>query len=329
MERIIINNFFNDVIFKQVEYKDGYVIYAAELSSRFSNGTKNYALALVPEHLGILKEAFLDELFWVNVQTRNMKQRYNGYAPIKGIWKPSMKQGENIMFDLIGRSQENNTFVARGFPKLKMELLCDPKKKSIYQYNLTINLLAALLTYKCSLIYEPDNIPFEPRVKISRAPPLYSYSPNDLTAKGCIGDECHIQNKYVGNNELLEEFPTAMGSTEYQMIPTDYTNLLLPSASSLQKNKDATNFSSGVSMRYKDDLIKGKNMFNKNHIFQTKEQLQRNDIIDESGDIRGGSVIPLPNFSLQPDQVIQPKRYYNNRGLKLSEEDMLRSKKRF
>lgn len=336
MERIIINNFFNEIIFKKVEVKDFYVIYAAELSSRFSNGTKNYVLALVPEHLGILREAYLDELEWVNLQTRTMSaKKYQGYTPAKSIWKPSMQKGENIMFDIVDRNFENNTFIARGYPKMKMELLCDPKKKSIYQYNATINLLAALLTYKCSIILDLDFTPIEPKVKVSRVPPLSSSPP----LKGCIGDECFRQDKYVefshiqdaGENDII--YPTAMKSMEYMSIPTNYDGLLLP----VVNNKDKTNFSGGgVNMRFKDNLINGKSNYNPNNIFKTKSQLQRNDYIDDGGNIRGNTVIPLPKIPApEPDQVLHPRNQnvftspFPSKGVKLSQDDHMKIKNRF
>lgn len=326
MEKIIINNFFNDVIFKKVEVKDFYAIYAAELSSRFGNGTKNYVLAIVPEHLGILREAYLDELEWINLQTRNMNaKKYQGYAPAKTIWKPSIQKGENIMFDITGRNFENNSFVARGYPKMRMELLCDPKKKTIYQYGASINLLAALLTYKCSIILDLDFTPFEPRVKVSRVPPLTQSIP----LRGCIGDECFRQDKYVDFDNIdAEEYPTAMKSMEYMSIPTDYNSLLLP----VVNNKDKTNFSSGgVNMRFKDNLISGKSNLNPNNIFKTKSQLQRNDYIGD-GNIRGNTVIPLPQ--IQPDQVFRKNNNivvspFPSKGVKLTQEDNMRIKNRF
>lgn len=335
MERIIINNFFNDIIFKKVEVKDLYVIYAAELSSRFSNGTKNYVLALVPEHLGILREAYLDELEWVNFQTRNMNaKKYQGYTPAKSIWKPSMQKGENIMFDIIGRNSENNTFVARGYPKMKMELLCDPKKNTIHQYNATINLLAALLTYKCSIILDLDFIPIEPKIKVSRIPPLQQTS----SLRGCIGDECFIQDKYVEFNNIHTNsddinYPVATKSMEYMSIPTNYNSLLLPT----QINRDSTNFSKGaVNMRFKDNLIEGKSNYNPNNIFKTKSQLQRNDYIDDVGNIRGNTIIPLPKIPApEPDQIVQIRNQsiftspFLSKGVKLSQEDNMKIKNRF
>ena len=194
--------------------------------------------------------------------------------------------------------------------------------------------MAALLTYKCSIILDLDYTPIEPHIKVSRVPPLSSSPP----LRGCIGNECFRQDKYVEIDHIQDEgdeimYPTSTKSMDYMSIPTNYNSLLLPVVS----NRDKTNFSGGgVNMRFKDNLINGKSNYNPNNIFKTKSQLQRNDYIDGNSNIRGNTVIPLPKIPApEPDQVLNLRNQsiftspFPSKGVKLSQEDQLKIKNRF
>lgn len=144
----LLNAYFDKLVFLKVEQKEGFTIYAASITSSYGDGKKTYALAFVPVHMAILDKGYLRDLHWQNFQTRVLS---NGWKIQAQRW--DMRQIKGLatpMFNLVERNEARTKYVCESAP-LEMLLLHDPKKKSQYQYHNRINLLAALVTFKCIL----------------------------------------------------------------------------------------------------------------------------------------------------------------------------------
>ncbi len=135
------------VLHKTSNYFEGYVLYAARVTSPFDTTGREHVIAAVPEHLAILPSAHLSDLAWANLQTRSLT---NGYGLKKVTWHPS-RSTTSFMFQAIDRSPGSTKYV---FENLEMILLHDPKKKSVmgpslYQYPASMASMAALGTFRC------------------------------------------------------------------------------------------------------------------------------------------------------------------------------------
>lgn len=142
----IINLYFGKIVFQKVDLREDHAIYVAALSSSYQDGKKQYAMAFVPNHLAVLSRAYLSDLSWVNLQTRTMTTA-NGYKMPPQRWEIP-KGLPTPMFTIIDRTENKSSYLSDELP-LEMILIHDPKKKSKYQYHSHMNLLAALVTFKC------------------------------------------------------------------------------------------------------------------------------------------------------------------------------------
>lgn len=159
MEASIVNAYFPDLIFQKVEIKDQVTIYAACISGDLGGGGKNYALALVPNHLALVGKSRLVDLLWICFQTRNLK----GYKLPLQKWTLPSSGVQNIMFHLTSRGVGSSDYMAENGLPFEMTLLHNPKNKSKYQYHERMNLVASLATFQCSIMFlrpeEPSLLP--------------------------------------------------------------------------------------------------------------------------------------------------------------------------
>lgn len=151
----ILNSYFGDLLFIKIEKKENFTVYAAAISSSYGDGKKQYALAFIPSHMAILDKGYLRDLHWQNLQTRTLS---NGYKLPNQKWTIA-KHLPTPMFDIVERNEAKSKYLCESEP-LEMILLHDPKKKSIYQYHNRMNLMAALVTFKCviSLLEDPKRV---------------------------------------------------------------------------------------------------------------------------------------------------------------------------
>lgn len=148
----LINEYFKNVEFIKVGNKDNYSVYAAKFKNMTMSDKKDYVLLFVPSHLGILSKSTIDKLHWVNIQTRQLNQstypmlnNNNGFT-----WNYS-KDIPNPVFNIVERSFKTSVYESPLLPDIKLELIHDPMKKTIYQYYSKMTLLAALSTMNCSI----------------------------------------------------------------------------------------------------------------------------------------------------------------------------------
>jgi len=211
----ILNSYFGDLLFIKVEKKENFTVYAAAISSSYGDGKKQYALAFIPSHMAILDKGFLRDLHWQNLQTRTLT---NGYKLQNQKWNIA-RHLPTPMFDVVERNEAKSRYLCESEP-LEMILLHDPKKKTIYQYHNRMNLMAALVTFKCviSLIEEPktvSNLPYSnvaagiPINSLAVRMPTYSTQNTTLTNGG-----------YVFNDSLSFSDPQH-GSANYSRLSLD------------------------------------------------------------------------------------------------------------
>lgn len=144
----LINAYFDRLLFTKVDQKEGFTIYAAAIASSYGDGKKTYALAFVPVHMAILSKGYLKDFHWQNFQLRSLS---NGWKLAPQRWDTRQMKGlETPMFRIVDRNETRTKYICETAP-LEMLLLHDPKKKSNYQYGDRINLVAALITFRCVL----------------------------------------------------------------------------------------------------------------------------------------------------------------------------------
>lgn len=158
----IINAYLSGLLFTKVESKDGYAIYAALLSGALGADQKQYFLLFVPEHLAIASKCKAGEIPWKSMQARQIKYGYDKL--VKQHW--DIKKLPNPIFRAEERTDRYTKYFSEdGFP-LEMILINDIRRKSKYQYNERMNLIAAINTWQC-VISESNEIKMEPVSDIS------------------------------------------------------------------------------------------------------------------------------------------------------------------
>ena len=155
----LVNEYFKDLVFKNVETKNGFCIYAAKINSRLAGGYKRYVLLFVPTALSFKTQDHIYNLEWENLQTRTIIHNYNINSQkwdgmnggvqnildnLRGIG------GEIPIFEVDQRTDKSTSYhVPDG--SVNVELLHDPKKKTIYQYNNKMNMEGILSTFNSSI----------------------------------------------------------------------------------------------------------------------------------------------------------------------------------
>ena len=142
----IINEYFQNIVFQKVEHKENFIIYAANVRSSYGSADKTFALAFVPTHLAIMDRATLHDLNWSNLQTRLLP---NGYPLQPQRWDIPPKSPA-VMFKIVDRNAQRSKYVVDGpHGDVEMVLIHDPKKNTMYQYHNTMNIIAALMSFRC------------------------------------------------------------------------------------------------------------------------------------------------------------------------------------
>src|SRR5271166_4181550 len=120
----LINQYFDGIIFTKVELKEEYTLYVALLN----HGNNKFAIALVRNHLAILRQAELKDLTWACIQTRTLAKRYN-------LKSQTMKRTKlpTPLFQESERTDNSVKYHSQECP-LEILLINDPKKKGVYQY---------------------------------------------------------------------------------------------------------------------------------------------------------------------------------------------------
>ena len=143
-----INEYFDGLIFTNVEIKETHTIYAAKIVSSYANNQQMFILAMVPSHLAINKTAYIRDLPWECIQTRLL----NKYLKLKEqTWKPSVNI-QTFIFNNVKRDPGYSTYASNDIP-FELLLIHDPRKKSVYQYYDKMNLLASFNTWRSVLTY--------------------------------------------------------------------------------------------------------------------------------------------------------------------------------
>lgn len=150
MESDILNSYFEGIIFSKVNVTEEFTIYAALVN----HGSDKFVLAMVRNHLSLLREAKLSELQWECLQTRTLTKKYK--LPSQSM--PRIK-GAPPLFEEVSRDESGVKYKNPGYP-YEILLLNDNKKKGNYQYPKHYNLLAALLSFNC-VITKPNPRLFE------------------------------------------------------------------------------------------------------------------------------------------------------------------------
>jgi hypothetical protein len=152
----IFNSYFNNLLFTQVDEKEGFSIYGACVSSGLGGGLKRYILLFVPLILTFKKKALIHELNWKNLQTRELSYSYKlppqPWNLPRGVIDPLL----NITKRDLESSQYNA--IDMNFP-FDIILLHNPKKKSKYQYRNSLTLTAAILMFNCVIDCTENIIP--------------------------------------------------------------------------------------------------------------------------------------------------------------------------
>ena len=134
----ILNTHFKNLLFSIVEERDGYAIYGAGIQSQLA-GKKRYVLLFVKSQFATKRQAHIHELPYENLQTRELAYSYN-LRPQPFVLS---QKASDPLFEYTQRTKEKTVYRSTGIP-LQIELLHNPKKTTMCQYNNKITLSAAI-----------------------------------------------------------------------------------------------------------------------------------------------------------------------------------------
>jgi hypothetical protein len=180
----IINLYFGNILFSKVEQKENFTIYAASLTSSFGDGKKQYALAFVPTHMAILDKGFLRDFHWQNIQTRYLT---NGYKIRSQRWDLP-RNLPTPMFNVKDRTKTYTKYMCEDYP-MEMVLLHDPKKKSNFQYHNRMNMMAALMSFRCAInLIDDSTINYTSMSNIAKTD-SFQHAPRQQYYAGSISED--------------------------------------------------------------------------------------------------------------------------------------------
>lgn len=141
----LLNSYFQDIVFRRIEDKQGYAIYGAAISSMIAGDNQRHVFAFVPMHLGVQSTARLSELPWQNLQMRMCPKMTYRLREQHWVLNPTL---QDHMFGVVARSREYSTYSLQAsaqsdFP-FELLMINVPSKKSMYQYPNTLSLHAAI-----------------------------------------------------------------------------------------------------------------------------------------------------------------------------------------
>jgi hypothetical protein len=162
----IIAQYYDNLTFYKVDIQtDGnanpFAIYACKLDNMLADGNFSYIFAFVPIQYSYYEKAKISELQWQNLQTRHVKDfilssggklRLNPqtFRPIK---IPSNLDPTFIVTSRNAKSSKYTSEICnlQDGNCFDLELLNDPKKKSMFQYYNKLSLTTALETFNCCI----------------------------------------------------------------------------------------------------------------------------------------------------------------------------------
>ena len=149
------NILFGKLLFTLVEInKSGYDLYAAAVKGQLMGGKKRYVILSVPFELSPHKQKErIDNLRWESIQTRTLE---NSYPLIPQEWVIP-RDFPIIVFNVKNRLDTYSEYFNEQM-QVEVLILHDPKKKTIYQYNNNMELIAILETF--SAIFRKRDFPY-------------------------------------------------------------------------------------------------------------------------------------------------------------------------
>src|SRR5207253_2706248 len=124
----LIESYFLKLIFKHVETKQGYFLYAACVG-KYGNERGKYVILFVPEGCSTIVTGTINQLRWRNLQTRTIKNEYK--LPVQHWSIP--RNVDDIEFQNMNRSDTESQYYSSQCP-FEILLLHNPKKKTIFQW---------------------------------------------------------------------------------------------------------------------------------------------------------------------------------------------------
>ena len=166
-----LNAYFRGLRFDRVAEKKGYAVYAAAIHSMIGGDKQQYVIAFVPVHLAIKASATIEELPWNSLQTRLCP--INTYPTKKQPWVLDHNL-ENMTLNLQERTNRHSRYISEN-GDFETLMLHNPKNKSIYQYQSSINLHWAIDQFNTCFVYVGEIEPMEYTSIPSESIPLPHY----------------------------------------------------------------------------------------------------------------------------------------------------------
>ncbi len=150
----LFNPLFRKLTFTQLEQKEGYAIYGAATGNMMGGDQQRFVLVFVPAHLGVLSECNIDQLDWVNIQTRHCPKTTYRIKP--QYWK-FPDNAPNCDLKVVERTKSYTKYVSEEHgSEFDVLLLHSPKKKTIYQYPNTTNMHWAIDRFETVVTLNKD-----------------------------------------------------------------------------------------------------------------------------------------------------------------------------
>jgi hypothetical protein len=209
----ILAKYFAALEFTYIEEKQNYAIYVAGIDNMIGADMRQFVIAFVPAHLGLLKKARLTELPWKNLQAR-MCNRSAYKISLQGWRAPSNCEiASNIVLRVENRKDGYSTYKAINFEEFPFEILMihEAKKRTIYQYPNEMNLHWAIDKFQTIFNYQGNTHPIvhtqvqqqhqQSSAQQSFQPPMLS-NPMEGWFKGT--QNLTGSNDNISSNDLIE-----------------------------------------------------------------------------------------------------------------------------
>jgi len=157
----VVNKYFASLLFTQIDQKQSggsvYTVYGAGISGAYGDGSQRYVLLFVPQHLALQRQARIQDLQWINIQTRTIKGGYR--LKQQRFVPPNSRDDPNLT--VVERTERYTMYRDGNF---EMLLLHDPKKKTRYQFYGNMSLFSGFDTFNCVVNYVAS--PADPFVEL-------------------------------------------------------------------------------------------------------------------------------------------------------------------
>jgi hypothetical protein len=151
--RNLINHLFREILFSYTDTNNGYDLFVARLPGDFLN-KRDYVIALVRSGRRSRDDVHLDEIDWVNLQTRKLAtndvtDNYRRLAPQKWNLPPPSPQVNPPLLLKERRDRATEYTLPDGS---EVTLLHDITKNTRFQYEANMKLIQALLKMNCTIV---------------------------------------------------------------------------------------------------------------------------------------------------------------------------------